>query len=89
MTEETETPKPADVAGRLDGLVMSVDDLEAEDVNYKWNIEPHPYSKDYDIFVTNDDQEALDALLHAAEMYLWDDCEPGQERTLTVRHNKQ
>ena len=88
MNKDTETTKPADVAGRIDGLVMSVDDLEAGPESYKWNIEPHPYSKDYDIFVTNDDKETLDALLHAAEMYLWDDCEPGQERTLKVRHNK-
>lgn len=88
MSEAEKTASGADVAGRLDGLVMSIGGVEFEADNFKWNIEPHPYSKDYDIFVTNDDQEALDALLHAAEMYLWDDCEPGQERTLKVRHNK-
>ena len=66
---------------------MPIEYLEADGMNYRWIIEPHPYSKDYDVFVTNDDKEALDAILHAAEMYLWDDCEPGQERTLKVRHN--
>lgn len=44
MNEETETPKPADVAGRLDGLVMSPGDF----LNGLRNLFPpprHPQTK--------------------------------------------
>ena len=78
----TDEPRP------VEGIVVPDEAQELEDKNYKWNIEPHPYSKDYDVFVTNNDNAALDALLHAAEMYLWDDIEPGQERVLRVRYSK-
>ena len=69
---------------------MFGDDDNDEEVNeksYKWNVEPHPYDSSFDVFVTDSDKEALEAILHAAEMHLWDSAEPGQERVLKVRYN--
>lgn len=58
-----------------------------EGKKYKWEIEPHPYdSQQYDVFVTDDDQQALQAISDAAEA-AWDDIEPGQEKILKIRHN--
>lgn len=54
---------------------------------HRWEITPHPYDSDYDIFVTDDDQEARDAILYAAEMLLWDD-HPGGTKTLVVELNQ-
>ena len=53
---------------------------------FKWIIEPTPYSNDYDYFVTDDDKEAKEAILYAAEMHLWDDND-NETRTLKVTHN--
>jgi len=53
---------------------------------FKWEIEPHPYDKQYDTMVTNSDDVAGDAIKYAAEMYLWDGNE-GEKRVLTVTHN--
>jgi hypothetical protein len=52
---------------------------------HKWQIEPHPRSGDFDTYVTDDDQEARRVFMEAAEA-AWDDCEPGQTRTITIRH---
>ncbi len=60
---------------------------------YKWEIEPHPYTHDYDVMVTDSDDEARAAILHAAEMYLWDgndgtdDGPHGKTRVVRVTHN--
>ena len=60
---------------------------------YKWEIEPHPYSNEFDVYVTDSDEEARQAILHAAEMYLWDsndgedDGPRGKARVLKVTHN--
>lgn len=60
---------------------------------YKWEIEPHPYTQDYDVMVTDSDEEAREAIMHAAEMYLWDDNDGtddgpnGKTRVLRVTHN--
>ena len=54
---------------------------------YKWEVEPHPYDSHYDTFVTDDDAEALKAILWAAETHLWDGND-GETRTLKVKHNK-
>jgi len=60
---------------------------------YKWEIEPHPYTNEFDFFVTDSDEEARQAILHAAEMYLWDsndgddDGPHGKARVLKVTHN--
>jgi hypothetical protein len=55
---------------------------------WKWAIHPHPYNqKDFDVFITNDDQEAKQAILYAAENYLWDSIKPNQSKSLTVSLN--
>ena len=59
---------------------------DTEGKSWKWEIWPHPYDHDYDYFVTDDDNEAREAILHAAEMYLWDSND-GEERVLKVIHN--
>lgn len=64
-----------------------LDSQVEDDERHKWEIHPHPFSSDYDYMVTNDDRIALDGILHAAEMYLWDSCEPGDTRKLVVVHN--
>lgn len=53
---------------------------------WKWEIWPHPYDEDYDYMVTDDDNEAREAILHCALMHLWDDND-GAERRLKVMHN--
>ena len=52
----------------------------------KWEIEPHPYDSDYDIFITNDDAKALQAILEAAET-AWDSIEPDTEIIIKIRLN--
>jgi len=52
--------------------------------DYKWEVEPHPYDSDFDVFVTNDDGEAIKALLAAAEQG-FDDMGEGDELVLRVR----
>jgi hypothetical protein len=55
------------------------------DHSHKWQLEPHPYnSADFDAFVCDDDQEARLAVMAAAEQ-AWDQCEPGETRTITIR----
>lgn len=60
---------------------------EAEDREYKWEITPNPYNNDYDVFVTDGDDEACQALAYASEN-AWDQCEPGETKTLTIKHNR-
>ncbi len=55
---------------------------------WKWEVTPHPYDNDFDTFVTDSDDAARAAILHAAEMHLWDSNDDG-ERVLTVRHNAE
>ena len=59
-------------------------DHEAEDRVYKWEIEPHPYDSSYDIFVTDDDDVARQAILHAADA-IFDSMEDGEEKKLVIR----
>jgi hypothetical protein len=69
--------------------------MNENDKIWKWEIEPHPYDSQYDTFVTDSDNEARDAILHAAESYLWDtnegddDGPHGKARTLKVTHNQK
>jgi hypothetical protein len=53
---------------------------------WKWAIEPHPYDADYDVFVTDSDDEARIAILYAAEIELYDANEGGETRVLKVTH---
>lgn len=57
-----------------------------DDHTHKWEIIPHPYDSDFDVLVTDDDDEALRAIQEAAEK-AWDACEPGQTQTITIKHN--
>lgn len=50
---------------------------------WRWEVWPHPYDSAYDYYVTDDDNEARQAILYAAEMHLWDGNDGG-ERTLRV-----
>jgi len=69
-------------------------DKYAERRQYKWEIAPNPYVSSFDSFVTDDDQQAHEAILQAAESYLWDtnegddDGPHGISRVLKVTHNK-
>lgn len=54
---------------------------------HKWEVEPNPYNSDFDVYVTDSDEESVSALVAAAES-AWDECEPGYERTVTIRRNK-
>jgi hypothetical protein len=47
---------------------------------WKWAISPHPYDKTIDAMVTDDDQQALEAMRHAAESHLWDQHEGGTRK---------
>lgn len=53
---------------------------------HKWEITPHPHAAHADVLVLDDDQEALKWLLAVAEQE-WDDCEPGETRTITIKRN--
>lgn len=50
---------------------------------HKWEIEPHPRSH-FDVYVCDDDDDALEVLLEAAEQ-AWDQCGDGMERTIKIR----
>ena len=65
---------------------MSAPNDDVEDREYRWEISPHPYSTDYDTFVTDDDNAAWKAVHDAGEM-LWDKMEPGDQVTLTIVFN--
>ena len=51
---------------------------------WRWEISPHPYSCDFDAFVTNDDEQARDAIAYAVEMHLWDQHEGGNRQISVV-----
>ena len=56
------------------------------DHTHKWEISPHYQSSDFDVLVTDCDKQAWEAIVAAAEM-VFDDLEPGQERTITIKCN--
>ena len=64
-----------------------MEELEAEDRKYKWEITPHPYTTEFDTLVTDDDMEALQAMKDNSES-VWDSLEEGEEKTITIRLNK-
>ena len=63
----------------------SCDDADEGHV-YRWEIEPHPYSTDYDTYVTDDDQQARQAAMDAAEL-LWDEMSPGDDVSVKIKFN--
>ena len=67
-------------------LGCEYDEEDATGKIWKWEISPHPYNTDYDIMVTDSDDEARQAILYAAELHLWDSND-GEVRILKVVHN--
>jgi hypothetical protein len=56
----------------------------SDDCNHKWHISPHPLnSSDFDTYACNDDQQALSMAMAAAEK-AWDQCEPGDTKTVKI-----
>lgn len=51
---------------------------------HKWEVTPHPYSSDFDTFVTDSDDEARSAIMHVAEQ-AWDQCSDGMTMTVTIK----
>lgn len=51
---------------------------------HKWAVEPHPFDSEFDVYVTDDDQCALEAIQLAAEN-AWDRLEPGQRAVIRIR----
>jgi len=47
---------------------------------WKWAISPHPYDDHFDVMVTDDDQQALEAIRWAAELHLWDQHDGGTRK---------
>lgn len=65
---------------------LSANTGEVSENRWRWEIWPHPYSSEFDSMVTNNDSESLDAIVHGAEMHLWDG-NTGGERSLKVVFN--
>jgi hypothetical protein len=55
--------------------------------SHRWEVEPHPYDSDLDVFVCDDDETALQAALDAIEQR-WDALVPGQQCVIKIRCNK-
>ena len=65
------------------------DEVSDDDArNCKWHVSPHPYSKDFDVFVTDDDMAALEAAQYAIEQ-AWDTVAEGDSATVTIRHYRK
>lgn len=54
---------------------------------HKWEIAPHPYSNDFDTYVTDDDAEAR-AAMEAASEQAWDQCGDGMTMTVTIKRTR-
>jgi hypothetical protein len=66
---------------------LDCDDGCSGDHKHRWEIEPNPYDSDFDVFVTDKDDEAHEAIQHLATQ-AWDECQPGEERVIKFRRNK-
>jgi len=55
--------------------------------HHKWEIEPHPHTHDFDTYVSDSDDGALQALRDLVENK-WDDMTPGDEVVIKIRMNK-
>ena len=56
---------------------------EQDAANYKWHVSPNPVKSGFDVFCSNDDQQALKIAQLAIEQ-AWDDIEPGETRTVSI-----
>lgn len=54
---------------------------------HKWEIEPHPDTSDYDVMVSDKDDEALEAI-HRVVEHIFDDITEGEERVIRIRLNR-
>jgi hypothetical protein len=53
---------------------------------HKWEVEPNPYNSEFDTFVCDADEVALEALRTLCENK-FDDLTPGDSATITIRMN--
>lgn len=82
-----EKPPPAFGLSELKAQLCNKEvEMDDDGKVWKWEVWPHPYSNDFDCFVTDSDDEAREAISILAEMYLWDGNDGG-ERTVKVVHN--
>ena len=82
-----EKPPPAFGLSELKAQLCNKEvEMDDDGKVWKWEVWPHPYSNDFDYFVTDSDDEAREAIANLAEMYLWDGNDGG-ERTVKVVHN--
>ena len=65
-------------------ILATAGDPAEEGRIYKWEIEPHPYSPEFDTYMTDDDQDALEAARQALEN-LWDDMNPGDDVMVIIK----
>jgi hypothetical protein len=54
---------------------------------HKWEIEPNPHNNDFDVYVTDDDADALASAKLALENG-WDNMEVGETFTVVIKMNK-
>lgn len=76
-----------DAAAAHNGASVQSDECDEGRV-YRWEVSPHPYSSDFDTFVTDDDDQARQGALDAAEA-IWDDMDVGEERCVTIKRNRE
>ena len=62
-------------------VLGAIEGCEADGHKHKWEIEPSP-DLDFDTYVTDDDQEAIDAINQ-----LWDAMIPDDEVTIKIKLN--
>jgi hypothetical protein len=77
---------PTDVPLRTDLETRDCTEGCSGDHRHKWEIEPHAYTHDFDVYVSDSDKEALQALRDTVEA-VFDDMNPGDTRTITIRMN--
>lgn len=54
---------------------------------YKWEITPNPYDSDYDVYVTDDDMDALDTMKAACEIK-YDRIGTGETHVVSIKLNE-
>lgn len=63
-------------------------DRTQDEDDFRWEISPHPYSTDFDTYVTNDDEQARQAAMDAAEA-AWDQMEVGEEIHVVIKRVRE
>lgn len=83
----TTTSEQSALPNRDDETCCSVDGCSCPEGTHKWEIEPHPYTTDFDTYVGDEDDAALQALRDLVENK-WDDMSPGEEVVIKIRMNR-